>query len=303
MDRPPVSKNCGELALGIGEAFWIMSPEGKYIGGGPVNFAYYAGQCGLNSLVASAMGDDELGCELMAGLEAKGLNYILAVTDYPTGAAQAALDEAGRPVYSIREDAAWDNIPLSPKLLELAARARCVSFGALGQRGAVSRATILAFLDAMPKDGEHYRVFNANLLHKFYGREMILESLRRANVLKLNDCELAIMSDMFGYADMDLRDKCRFILQKYSLKILMLTCGANGSYIFAQDMTSFLPNPVAPAADAAGDAFCAAFMAGILQGCPPGQAHANAAAISAFVRSQPELMPPIPDELKTWVKG
>lgn len=289
----------GQIILGFGEALWDMLPEGKKIGGAPANFAYHVGQCGLNSAVISAIGDDKLGNELIENFEEKKLNYLLEVVEYPTGTVQVELDPNGMPIYEIKEGVAWDNIPLTPKIAELANRTRCISFGSLAQRSTISRATIMDFLDAIPKENDPFIVFDINLRQNFYTKEVLHQSLQRANILKINDEELVLVSRMFGYPGIDLKDKCWLLLGKYSLKALVLTCGVNGSYIFTPGAISFMETPKVEVVDTvgAGDSFSAAFMASILKGCSVQQAHANAVAISAYVCTQPGAMPNLPKEL------
>lgn len=50
--------------------------------------------------------------------------------------------------------------------------------------------------------------------------------------VEINDEELVIISRLFGYPGIDLQDKCWILLAKYKLKMLILTCGVNGSYVF-----------------------------------------------------------------------
>ena len=99
------------LVIGIGEALWDMLPEGKKLGGAPANFAFHAGQFGLESMAVSAIGLDPLGEEIAKELEEHGLPFHLDRIDYPTGTVQVTLDSNGIPQYEIKEDVAWDNIP------------------------------------------------------------------------------------------------------------------------------------------------------------------------------------------------
>ena len=46
-----------KYVVGLGEALWDVLPEGKKLGGAPANFAYHAGQFGLNSIAVSALGE------------------------------------------------------------------------------------------------------------------------------------------------------------------------------------------------------------------------------------------------------
>lgn len=293
------------IVVGIGEALWDILPDGKKIGGAPANFAYHVAQCGLNSTVISAIGDDKLGKEIMENFEDKKLNYMLEVTEYPTGTVQVTLDNNGVPMYEIKEGVAWDNIPPAPGILELAAKTKAVSFGSLAQRSPVSRATIQQFIDAIPKDDDRLIVFDVNLRQSFYTRDVLVESMERANVMKINDEELVLVSRMFGYPGIDLKDKCWLLLGKYSLKALVLTCGINGSYVFTPGHVSFMPTPTVKVEDTvgAGDAFSGAFIGSILNGCSITEAHHNAVAISAYVCTQPGAMPVIPPDLIAAAKG
>ncbi|MDE5831985.1 MAG: carbohydrate kinase [Desulfovibrio sp.] len=288
------------VVVGFGEALWDMLPDGKKIGGAPANFAYHVGQWGLNSSAVSAIGPDKLGEEIVATFEDKKLNFLLEEVDYPTGTVIVTLDDNGSPNYDIKEGVAWDNIPSTPRMMELAANTRAISFGSLAQRSAISRATLYNFLDAIPKDGNRYIVFDVNLRQNFYNKEILEESFQRCNVAKINDEELIVVSRMFGYPGIDLQDKCWLISGKYNLDILILTCGINGSYIFSRGQTSFLPTPQVEVVDTvgAGDSFSAVFMASILNGCSIPQAHQNAVTVSAYVCTQAGAMPPIPPEVR-----
>lgn len=296
----------GDLITGIGEALWDMLPDGKKIGGAPANFAYQCGQAGLDSCAVSAIGKDKLGEELIAQFDDKKLNYVMEVVDYPTGTVGVELDERGVPVYDIKEGVAWDNIPLTPKIREIAKKTRAVCFGSLAQRSHVSRETLAGFLDIMKAQGdERFYVFDINLRQSFYTPEILYESMERCNVLKINDEEMVIVSRMFGWPGIDLKDKCWILLGKYDLDILVLTCGINGSYIFTPGNVSFLPTPVVEVVDTvgAGDCFSAIFMASYLQGATIEAAHRNAVTCSAFVCTQPGAMPTLPESLREEIRN
>ena len=175
----------GKFVIGIGEALWDMLPEGKKLGGAPANFAYHACQFGLEGMAVSAIGQDSLGEEIVEALEAHHLPYHLDRVEYPTGTVQVTLDQQGVPQYEIKTDVAWDNIPYTKELAALAADCKAVCFGSLAQRNAVSRESIGLFLQAVPKDC--LKVFDINLRQDFYNREVLEESFRRCDILKIND--------------------------------------------------------------------------------------------------------------------
>lgn len=287
-----------EIVVGMGEALWDVLPEGKKIGGAPANFAYHVSQFGLPSCVVSAIGDDALGKEIIENFTSKGLDQLIAEVPYPTGTVQVEIDQTGIPLYDIKENVAWDNIPYTEHLDALAKRTKAVCFGSLAQRNVVSRETINHFLDTMPKDDDSLVVFDVNLRQGFYNKEILCKSMQNCNILKINDEELITVSRMFGYPGIDLQDKCWILLGKYNLKMLILTCGINGSYVFTPGNVSFQPTPKVEVADTvgAGDSFTAAFIASILKGKSVTEAHTIAVKTSAFVCTQKGAMPILPPE-------
>ena len=298
-----------KYVVGKGEALFDCLPEGRKLGGAPANFAYHVSQFGLDGCAISAIGDDELGEEIVETFERVNLNHILPKVEQPTGTVKVTLDSKGVPQYDICLGVAWDNIPLTAEMLDVARQAEAICFGSLAQRSEVSRRTIHAFLDAAPKDA--LRVSDINLRQSWFTAEVIAESLNRANVLKINDEELDVVATMLlgvptvpGKLIAEDADKtravCRDLIAKYDLRMLILTCGAIGSYVFTADSESYVQTPKVKVADTvgAGDSFTATFVAQILLGKSIRQAHEKAVAVSAFVCTQNGAMPVLPDELK-----
>ncbi|MBO4720021.1 MAG: carbohydrate kinase [Prevotella sp.] len=286
--------------VGLGEALWDVLPEGKKLGGAPANFAYHAGQFGLDTIAISALGEDELAEETIDALKEHNLNYLMPRVPYPTGTVQVTLAEGGIPTYDIKEGVAWDNIPYTDEMAEIAKNARAVCFGSLAQRNRVSREDIRKFLADTPADC--LKICDINLRQQFYSKEILEDSFRLCNILKINDEELVVVNRMFGYDGLDMRQTCEKMVQDYGLKMLVLTCGTNGSYVFTDDgLTSFQDTPKVEVADTvgAGDSFTGSFCACILNGKPVQEAHKTAVAVSAFVCTQNGAMPVIPDILKT----
>lgn len=290
-----------DIVVGMGEALWDVLPEGKKIGGAPANFAYHVSQFGLPSRVVSAIGNDPLGREIVENFTSKGLNHLIEEVPYPTGTVQVEIDPAGVPQYDIKENVAWDNIPYTARLEALAGQTRAVCFGSLAQRNVVSRNTINRFLDAMPQTADSLVVFDVNLRQGFYTKEILCNSMKRCNILKINDEELVTVSRMFGYPGIDLQDKCWILLGKYNLRMLILTCGINGSYVFTPGNVSFQPTPKVEVADTvgAGDSFTAAFIASLLKGKSVTEAHALAVRTSAFVCTRKGAMPELPPDIRS----
>lgn len=291
--------NSQPIVVGMGEALWDVLPEGKKLGGAPANFAYHVSQFGLESRVVSAVGQDKLGAEILDNFRQKQLYGLIETVPYPTGTVQVELDAEGVPCYDIKEGVAWDNIPYTQALDGLARQTHAVCFGSLAQRSIVSRQTIHRFLDAMPDATDTLKIFDINLRQSFYSKEILCDSFRRCNVLKINDEELVTVSRMFGYPGIDLQDKCWILLAKYNLKMLILTCGVNGSYVFTPGHVSFVETPKVQVADTvgAGDSFTAAFTSAILRGRSVAEAHRLAVETSAYVCTQQGAMPVLPKTL------
>ena len=288
------------IIVGMGEALWDVLPEGKKIGGAPANFAYHVSQFGFDSRVVSAVGNDDLGDEILKVFKEKQLKHQLQTVNYPTGTVQVTLDDNGIPCYDIKEGVAWDNIPFTDDLKRLALSTRAVCFGSLAQRNEVSRTSINRFLDTMPDGEGQLKIFDINLRQGFFTKDIIRDSCQRCNVLKINDEELVAISRLFGYPGIDLQDKCWILLAKYNLKMLILTCGTNGSYVFTPGVVSFQETPKVTVADTvgAGDSFTATFTAALLKGKSVPEAHKLAVEVSAYVCTQSGAMPELPQVLK-----
>lgn len=286
------------LVVGLGEVLWDMLPEGRKIGGAPVNFAYHAGQFGIDTMAVSAIGNDKLGEDTIAEMNGKHLNHIFPSVPYPTGSVQVSLDEKGVPAYDIKENVAWDNIPFTNEIESVARSCRAVCFGSLAQRNAVSRNTIRKFIESTPSGC--IRIFDINLRQNFYTSNVIRDSLEHCNILKINDEEIMLVSSMFNYDSSNIENVCRTIMEDFSLEMVILTCGTKGSYIFTKGGVSFMPTPKVNVADTvgAGDSFTGSFCAAILRGLPVAEAHKKAVEVSAYVCTQNGAMPEIPESMK-----
>ncbi|MCR4565053.1 MAG: carbohydrate kinase [Bacteroidales bacterium] len=294
--------------VGLGEVLWDVFPDGRKLGGAPGNFAWHVSQFGLDSLAASAVGDDALGREALASFDEKGLSYLIPFVDRPTGTVQVTLDAAGVPSYEICEGVAWDHIPFTEALAQVARNAKAVCWGSLAQRNVVSRASIASFLAATP--ASCLKVFDINLRQHFYSKDIIETSLRACDILKINDDELVIVSRMFGIEGpasaesltAEMAEKtCRRLIADYGLKMLVLTCGAVGSYVFSDKEKSYIQTPKVKVADTvgAGDSFTAAFIASLLLGKDLKTAHQKAVEVSAYVCTCKGAMPVLPEGMKS----
>lgn len=284
--------------VGLGEILWDMLPTGKQLGGAPANFAYHAQALGANGVVASCIGDDELGKEVLSWLGGLGLDcrYIAVDKAHPTGTVTVKLDEKGEPDFTIHENVAWDFIPLSADLLELAARTDAVCFGSLCQRLEVSRDTVRRFLQATKPDC--LRVFDINIRQSFYNKDIVHAMLGLSNVLKLNDEELPIVAKLL-YITGCQSDILSQLTQRYKLRLIALTRGAGGSRLYAQEQDSSHPGFAAQVADTvgAGDSFTAMMTLGLLRGEDLDKTNKDANRVASYVCSQSGATPELPADL------
>ena len=284
--------------VGLGEILFDCLPEGKKLGGAPANFAYHAGQFGLNGIAVSAIGKDELGQEILDILGEKNLQTCLEAVDFPTGTVQVTLDDKGIPQYDICEGVAYDNIPWTPAIEAIAKEAKAVCFGTLAQRNATSQATIQKFLETMPTGS--LKIYDINLRQHWYTQETIEKCMMLSDILKINDEEIETVGQMLGLDGISMQDKCWVLLSKYALQMVILTCGTDGSYVFTPGQVSFQPTPKVQVADTvgAGDSFTSAFCSAVLSGMPVADAHRLAVQVSAYVCTQNGAMPVLPEEIK-----
>ncbi len=270
------------IIIGIGELLWDVLPTGKKAGGAPINFVYHASSLGAESYAISAVGKDPLGDEIMQEIDKIGIGHLIELVNYPTGTVLVELKD-GIPNYTIIEGVAWDHIPLTEDMKQLAKRADAVCFGTLAQRSETSRDTIQALLSFVPEGS--YRILDVNIRQHYYSKEIIVSSLRNCNVFKINDDELLLMKEVFEIQEKNDADACRWFVETFNLKFMILTAGADYSAIYTPNDVSHIKTPNVKVVDTvgAGDSFTGAFISSILDGKTLVEAHQAAVDRAAFV--------------------
>jgi fructokinase len=292
--------NPAPTVVGLGEILWDLLPSGRRLGGAPANFAYCAHMLGNRAVVASRIGNDDLGIEVRNRLRQAGIGQDFLQVDpmHPTGTVNVELDSHGQPTYEITQGSAWDFMEWTETWQALAHSADALCFGSLAQRSAQSRATIMEFLDATRADA--LRVFDVNLRQKFYSVDVIESSLQHANVLKLNHDELLVLGKLIGLnaaagSDPELFT-CRELITKFELRLACVTQGANGSLICDRESVHRHPGFQVSVSDTvgAGDAFTAGLVHGLLRGQSLAELNDLANRMGAWVAANPGAMPPLP---------
>lgn len=247
------------LMVGLGEVLWDLLPSGRVLGGAPTNFAYIAALLGNRGIVSSRVGHDALGREACQVMEGLGLDtsYIQYDDQYETGTASVSLDGDGQPAFTIAQPVAWDFLEWNPEWKALSTQANVICFGSLAWRSATSAQTIELFLQNTAPNA--IRICDANLREPFYNSDTLRRALGHANILKINDQELTLISSLFGVPINDQISMAKHLLREFRLDLICVTKGARGSLLVSRSESVIHPGFPVTVSDAvgAGDAFTA----------------------------------------------
>ena len=277
------------LAVGIGEVLWDVFPGGRRLGGAPANFAFHVSRLGCRGAVASRVGDDLLGREALARLDALGVDRSRIQMDpaLPTGTVTVSVDAQGLPAYTIESGVAWEALQCPDTLSSLAPEADAICFGTLASRGERTLATVKRFLEAASP--RCLRIFDVNFRLPLPPPERVRALLERCDVLKVNADELPQVAAMCGVAG----EPVAGLWAQFNLKLLAVTLGDRGSLLCTAKERREEPGLSVQVVDTvgAGDAFTAALAAGLMEGADLRTIHRRAARLSAFVCTQEGATP------------
>ena len=279
--------------VGLGELLWDIFPEGRQLGGAPANFAYMTSILGDEGIVASRVGRDELGEEARHRLEHLGLSaaYIQNDATYRTGIVQVEVDAQGQPTFQIAEPVAWDAFEWTDAWRALAQRADAVCFGSLAQRCAQSRQTIYSFLKTIRP--ETTKIFDVNLRQSFYTPQILADSAKQVDVIKLNQDELPAVVQLLGFPFHDEESAAQWMLNTVHIKLVCVTRGARGSLLVSEYAKHEHPGIQVDVADTvgSGDAFTAALVYHYLRRDSLATMNEAANRMGAWVASQTGATP------------
>ncbi|NOT46395.1 MAG: carbohydrate kinase [Acidobacteria bacterium] len=280
--------------VGIGEVLWDVLPTGKMPGGAPANFAYISKKLGDATVIASRVGSDPDGDELITELAKCGAasGKIQIDPDYPTGRVEVELNK-GIPSYDIKQNVAWDNLQLTEDWLDLAQNCDAICFGTLAQRDLRSRETTRKMLDSVSPTC--LKIFDVNLRLDYFSFELLNDSLDLANVLKLNREELILIAEMFGIDGKDEVSKLIGLKNKFEIETACVTLGGEGSILVSVENVAISSGIKINAIDTigAGDAFTAALTHGLLRKWDIEDTNKFANRVGGFVASRKGAMPKI----------
>lgn len=211
----------------FGEVLWDFLPDGKQSGGAPMNVAYHLGKLGKNPAMISRVGNDDLGNELLSVMKEKDINteYVQIDDALPTSTVVARLKDNHEMVYDIVENVAWDNIQCNDVLSQLVKEAKYFVFGSLAARNEQTRDTLFQLIEVAQT-----KVLDINLRAPFYSQQVVETLLHKADIVKLNEAELKLITDWFTTYQND-EDAISFLQEKFNLHIVIVTKGAEGALL------------------------------------------------------------------------
>ena len=218
----------------FGELLWDILPTGKVLGGAPANFIYRINSFGDQGTLLSKVGNDKAGKEARLILRSLNVSDENVQTDYsfPTGTVKVKIDEKGNPDFNIITDVAYDHIEINSEMMDAFSEADCVCFGTLVQRYGISKNTLRELIHGSP---DVVKFLDINLRKKCYTPVTVDESLRMTNILKTNDEELLMNKDLLELNSNTLKDLAKEVIEKYKLKLILCTLGANGAFCLSND--------------------------------------------------------------------
>lgn len=298
------------VVVGLGEVLWDIFPTGRHTGGAPANVAYHANQLGCRGIVASRVGTDPLGDELLAALSERGLavDHIQRDAAHPTGTVTARTNTTGGVDYTIHTDVAWDFLAGTEALLTLMRSADGVCFGSLAQRSPVSREAVRQAVAATRPDC--LRVYDVNLRQSYFDRDVVEWSIRHARVIKVNHEEVPVIAGLVGRpvdSALPFAEQAeafhRVLAAEYGIDQTIVTRAAEGCLVLSGEEAMAVPGQRIEKPDpvGAGDAFTAAYLYARLHGWPLARAATFANRVGTLVASLPGAMPAVADAYKTLI--
>ncbi len=282
--------------LSIGEIVWDLLPNGEHLGGAPLNFAAHCRRIGHEAFLLSAVGDDERGpraIQRIAELRV-AVDFIHRTKGLPTGFAAVELDDLGHPHFALGRPAAYDRIDVSDDTITRIADLQpdWIYFGTLFQTTPKNLDLTRRIIEACPMS---YRVFDMNLRPGNWNRDLVMELMSMAHVVKCSEEEVQMLHSPVVVSS---REQLGELMDREGVpgvraKVVAITRGAEGCIVRSPEGSAFQKGFAVQVADTvgAGDAFTAAFIHALSEQTPLAEAARFANAVGALVASRPGAIP------------
>lgn len=285
-----------------GELLWDLYPDAARLGGASANVAHHAARLGARSLLVSRVGRDALGAEARRAMREAGVDvrHVTVDPERATGHVHVAFEQ-GEPRFRIGEAVAWDRIECGPELSAEIDEADVLCFGTLAQRTPAVRGALMRELTrlrsrarahGLRRSGRPLCLLDMNLRPPFTEPELLLESAAMADVVKLNEHELAYTSELCRRTGIE-ADPLAWLLERCEVALVAVTRGARGATLYTRHLRVDEPGFPSSGADAvgAGDAFTAVLAVGLSLGKPLPEIAEEACRYAAWVAGQPGAQP------------
>lgn len=253
----------------------------KFFGGSPANIAMNTKKLGINSLVASAVGDDGFGKFLIHHLEKAGIDSgCIEKTNYSTSLVVVSKSK-NSPVPIFYREADY-HLEYTERLEWAVKNSKILHFSCWPISKQPSRTTIEKLVD-IAKKNKVLICFDPNYHPMIWergenGTEYIRSMLRKVDIVKPSEDDA---NRLFG-DDTPVRQIEKFL--NLGAKLVIMTLGAEGAIVSNGEETLrfyTLANKVVDTTGA-GDAFWSGFYAGIVKGYTIREALEMGFAVSAY---------------------
>lgn len=276
----------------FGEVLWDVFPDHEKIGGAPLNVALRLKSFGNDVAMISAVGNDDLGKQLISYINENKLTstYIQVHDGYQTGKVNVTLDRNGSASYEIKYPVSWDYIALNDENLKLVKESKVFIYGSLICRHSVSKDTLFKLLDQA-----NFKVFDVNLRAPFYSFELLNDLMSKADFVKFNDEELALVVKNLNPVLKSIEDQMTFIARKFNVSHICVTRGGEGAVLWIKGQFYYNSGYLIKVKDTvgAGDSFLASLIYNITKEATPQYALDFACAVGAMVAGSEGANPKI----------
>ena len=276
----------------FGETLWDLFPTHEKIGGAPLNVALRLHSLGAEVNLISRTGNDRHGKELRRFVAERGLDTSRIQLDkkLPTGRVLVAIDAKGSASYTIEKPVAWDRIEFQEADRLAVEASDALVFGSLACREQVSRETLLGLVTHASM-----KVFDVNLRAPHYTMDRILELMRRADVIKLNDEEIEAVFEFLEVPLDDLQSAVQKLSEITGVDTICVTRGKDGALLYLGGALYSNPGYEVKVKDTvgSGDSFLATLIYELLSGSQPQEALDRACAMGSAVASKEGANPAI----------
>ncbi|NJD04354.1 MAG: carbohydrate kinase [Ruminiclostridium sp.] len=287
--------------LSYGAVLWDIIDGREHIGGAPFNLAAHLAKFGCSSSIITRIGKDKRGEKALAMMKNLGVDTSFVQTDpkHDTGIAEVTLTGLGVPAFNLPENAAYEFIDANDQIIERIDKIKfdVLCFGTLEQKNTVSRNSLYRILESLQFKNIF---FDVNIRLDFFPEEIIRKSFSHSTIVKLNEGEARLLSQLLYGRFLDEKEFVRRVIDEFSINVICITKGKDGCSVYSGNTAASYPEHVVKVVDTvgAGDAFSAAFLAHYQKSGDPFESARLGNIMGAYVASQHGAIPEYTEEIR-----